>query len=192
MAGRPVIIYLHGFTSSPQSEKARETAAWLAQHRPDIELQVPALSNYPDKAAAQAKALVESLAPRQPRLIGSSMGGFFSAWLSAQFKLYAALVNPGVFIEQRLRSYLGRNTNLYTGERFELNESHLHALAAMSQLQPDERKLLLLLQTGDETLDYRQALRRYPKARAVVETGGSHRFEGYINHLPDILQFFEL
>ena len=49
----------------------------------------------------------------------------------------------------------------------------------------------LLVQTGDETLDYRDAVAKYHGCRQTVEADGSHAFDGYEGWLPDIAEFFE-
>lgn len=189
---QPVLIYLHGFLSAPASEKAQETIAWMQANRPDIELIVPTIANTPDKAAPQLLEIAESVKDRQVGLIGSSMGGFFSAWLSAQYGFKAALINPGTYIADLLQNYIGEHENMYSGERFTLTAEHVELLREYAQLEPDQSNLKVLLQTGDETLDYRDALKRFPDAQITVEEGGNHRFEGYKDHLPDIIEFLGL
>ncbi len=46
-----------------------------------------------------------------------------------------------------------------------------------------------MLQTGDETLDYRLAVEHYQGADVVVEEGGDHSFVNYDQHLPAIMAF---
>lgn len=192
MSQAPLLVYLHGFLSSPQSEKAQETVQWVHQHRPDIEILVPKLADRPSQAVPQLEALFNDIAVRKPALIGSSMGGLYSAWLSAVHGLRAVLVNPGVFLEERLKGYIGENKNYYTDETFTVTVDDLEQLRQLSVFEPDQSQLKLLLQTEDETLDYRHALQRYPNALTTVEEGGNHRFEDYDNHLPDIIKFLHL
>ena len=192
MSQSPLLIYLHGFISSPKSEKAQETIRWAKQHRPDIEVMVPTLADKPSQTIPQLLEIFEELSPRKPALIGSSMGGFHSAWLSAQFDLRAVLVNPGTYIAERLKTYVGENTNMYSGETFELTIDDLKALERQAKLEPNQQNLKILLQTGDETLDYRDALKRFPEAHTTVEQGGNHRFENYDKHLPEMIEFLQL
>ena len=51
---------------------------------------------------------------------------------------------------------------------------------------------LLLLQTGDETLDYREAADYYAASACHVEQGGDHSFCHFENWLPAIAQFLEI
>ena len=48
---------------------------------------------------------------------------------------------------------------------------------------------LLLVETGDEVLDYREAVDFYAGARQVVREGGDHGFSRFTEYLPHILEF---
>ncbi len=98
---RSVLLYLHGFNSSPGSAKAQQMAAWVAANRPDIEVIIPAQPNTP--AAAWA-AIEQTIADLQRRYgsefklgaVGSSLGGFMATRVSEQYGCRAALINPAV------------------------------------------------------------------------------------------------
>jgi len=45
---------------------------------------------------------------------------------------------------------------------------------------------LLLLQTGDDVLDYREAVAKLPKAERIIEEGGTHPFQGVERHFERI------
>jgi hypothetical protein len=51
------------------------------------------------------------------------------------------------------------------------------------------QRYLLLVETGDEVLDYRQAVARYAGAEQVVVEGGDHSLQSFPRHLPRILEF---
>ena len=88
-------VYLHGFNSSPHSLKAQETRDWLARHAPSARFHCPRLSPHPAQALAAAHDLVAAL-PADTLLIGSSLGGFYAAWLADTLKRKAVLINPAV------------------------------------------------------------------------------------------------
>jgi len=189
-----ILIYIHGFLSSPLSLKAEETRHYLTEQQSQIDFLAPQLSNFPDQAYTQ---LTELIAAQQSRyktiaLLGSSLGGFFATTLAEQFNLRAVLVNPAVNpAEHRfLARYQGEQLNPYTNERFVLDDSHRQALAAiyLPVLQRPE-KLWLMVQTADEVLDYREAVTYYRDAPQLVEEGGDHRFQGFPRHLPAIIDF---
>jgi len=50
---------------------------------------------------------------------------------------------------------------------------------------------LLLLQTGDDVLDYKDAVSKLPYAEMIIEEGGTHPFEGIERHFGRISKFFE-
>lgn len=186
-----VIVYLHGFNSSPQSTKARQTADWLAQHAPQHSFQCPALLPYPAEAREQIDALVRE-AGDEVWLIGSSLGGFYATWLAARHDLPAVLINPSVHPYHTLRDYLGPNRNLYTDVPWEFRPEHIDELEAMRvEPLPRPQNFMVLVQTGDEVLDYREAENKYARGHLIVEEGGDHSFRDFDRHLPAILAFFE-
>ena len=188
-----ILLYIHGFLSSSRSEKALDTSAWLERQGVPIEFDCPSLSNNPRRARDQLEAAVEARKRDAIGLIGSSLGGFYATWLSQTYGLPAVLVNPAVRPHSHLDAYLGPNHNPYTGENFEVDEDFLQALEEMEiDPLPAPERLMVMLQTGDETLDYRQALDKYAASRQIVENGGDHRFQNYDRHLPAILEFLQL
>ncbi len=187
---RPAIIYLHGFNSSPRSQKANELKAWLPDLNPDIELLVPELGFDPEQAYRRASDALASVAGRPVGLIGSSLGGYYATALSQQLGIRAALINPAIHPYDLLHNYLGPQHNPYTGERYTLTTGHMRALKALEPgtiRQPEN--LFVLLQTGDETLDYREALRRHPHSPCWIQAGGDHRFQNFDVVVPAILSF---
>lgn len=188
----PTLIYVHGFNSSPQSVKARLLAAALQAQGRGHQLRVPALSHWPQQAIEQLQAEIEAAAG-PVTLIGSSLGGYYSTWLvEHQPGLRAVLVNPAVRPFELLKAWLGENTNLYTADRYQLTEQHLTQLQALycPQLQ-DPSRYLLLVQTADETLDYREAVAHYSACAQFVQPGGSHGFERFEALIPALLAFAE-
>lgn len=47
----------------------------------------------------------------------------------------------------------------------------------------------MLVQTGDEMLDYRHAVEKYRGAKQVVIEGGDHGFQNFSDYIPLILEF---
>lgn len=190
---QPLLIYIHGFQSSPRSQKAQEVQQFLRDHGVPVEFAAPQLANYPALAYQQLVDLVRREQGRQLALIGSSLGGFYATVLAEQFGLRAVLVNPAVNPSRLIEQYLGPNQNPYTGEQFVLTRQHYNE---MKQLEPDclqhPEHLWLMVQTGDETLDYREAVRFYQRCPQQVEEGGNHRFVDFSRHLPEVLKFLQL
>ncbi|RRJ82336.1 YqiA/YcfP family alpha/beta fold hydrolase [Aestuariirhabdus litorea] len=196
----PLLLYIHGFNSSASSVKGRQLQQDLEQRAFDCELWLPDLPHWPAEAVKLMFTRLRPLVGQRPlALIGSSLGGYYGTWLRERLLAEAApgtriplvLINPGVRPFEYWESYLGEQQNLYTGERYELTMDHIRQLALLDvegPSAPDD--CLLLVQTGDETLDYRRAVKRYAGCRQRVEEGGSHGFDGFEATLPEIYRFF--
>lgn len=182
-----MIVYLHGFNSAPASHKARLLQAYLAERGLADRVRCPALPHDPG-AAIQA---IEQEIDRAPgaTLVGSSLGGFYATWLAERHGLRAVLIQPAVFPHVGLAALLGPQENLYTRERYELTAAHIDGWRALAVDRVDPERYLLLLETGDEVLDYRQAVRKYEGARMVIREGGDHTLRTFPEHLPRLLAF---
>ena len=184
------IVYLHGFRSSPASIKAtrlREFAGALPL--PPL-LHVPALHHRTSIAMRGVVEWVERHAKPDVAFIGSSLGGFYATYLAERFGARAVMINPAVRPYDALASSLGMQTNLYTGEAFEVTHEHMDELRAMAVARitrPD--RYFLLVETGDEVLDYREAVAFYGGAHQFVRGGGDYTFTHFEAQLPAIVRF---
>lgn len=185
-----VIIYLHGFLSSPQSQKAQQTLSYMRLHHPDIGFELPQLASYPRQAIEQLQALVDKHQGKRLGFIGSSLGGYLATYLSEKYNARAVLINPAVKPYELLTDYLGQHVNPYTQERFFLEAIHTEQLRELdSESLKQAENYWVLLQTDDETLDYRLAAEKYKHSKLTIEQGGNHSFQGFERFLPDILSF---
>lgn len=185
-----MIIYVHGFNSSAGSGKARELAAWLDARGRGAEFICPDLPHRPVAAIALLSDLISTVPPGQAKLIGSSLGGFYATWLADQFDVKAALINPAVHVQDGLESVLGPQKNYHTGEEYLFTQQHLDELAALDKPAPlRPQNLLLLVETGDEVLDYRAAVNYYAASRQIVVQGGDHGFQSFPQYIETILEF---
>ncbi|OUS24024.1 hypothetical protein A9Q99_26115 [Gammaproteobacteria bacterium 45_16_T64] len=186
------LFYIHGFNSSPQSFKAQLIAGYLRDHALGIDYSVPELSYGPMAAISTLDQAVNECVEsgKEVGLIGSSMGGFYGTWVAEKYQLPLVLVNPAVRPYHLLKDYLGENTNVYTGEVYQFTEQNVEELKQLdieSIAHPE--RYLLLTQQGDEVLDYRDGVEKYQQSRQIVLPGGSHGFDDFEPHLPEILAF---
>jgi len=192
----PTLIYLHGFRSSPASVKAqlllRAVAARPAATRP--RLQVPALPHDPADAVAGVAAWIErevgAAAANDLTLIGSSLGGYYATHLAERYGARAVLINPAIRPYDDLREYLGVQVNLYSGEAFEVVEQHFAELLALKVARVTRpERYFLLVRTGDEVLDWREAVAFYGGARQYVAGGGDHGWTDFGGEWASVLRF---
>lgn len=180
-----MIVYLHGFNSSPQSHKAQVLQRYMAGLGLAQEYACPAL---PPRARDAIEA-IEPLLPTKPCFVGSSLGGYYATYLAEKHRLKAVLINPAIDPHVGLRAYLGPQKNLHTGEPYELTEAHLRDWEALYVPRLTPGRYLLIVETGDEVLDYRRAVERYTGAEQVVIPGGDHSLQSFPRHLARILEF---
>lgn len=190
----PLFIYVHGFNSSPDSVKARLFGEYLKANQEGADIGdyvVPALSHWPAEAIQQLETLITENQQRSVILIGSSLGGFYSLWLTERYKnCTTVLVNPAIYPYHLLAEWLGENENLYTHEHYTLTREHLAQLEALAvDKVTDPQRYLLLTQTADETLDYREAVAFFDKSPAFIQPGGSHGFDQFEKLIPAIISF---
>ena len=187
----PALIYIHGFLSSPLSLKAQQTQAWLAEVHPEIAYHCPQLTPYPEQTRIELELLVESLLPQPVYLMGSSLGGFWATWLAEKYNLRALLINPSVHPCEFMPEYLDIDLKSYHGDDvYRLTHQHIDEINAVD-IQPKRlQNYWLLVQTGDESLDYRQAVARFAGCKQTIEEGGNHSFQGFETYLEKSLTFF--
>ncbi|EPJ46926.1 MAG: hypothetical protein OFPI_32990 [Osedax symbiont Rs2] len=189
------VIYLHGFNSSPKSIKAQQLQEYfvtqaLAKTKNYV-LHIPQLDYQPDVAIEQLTELIEACAGTRILLVGSSLGGYYSIWLAQRYpNCRAVLINPAVYPYTLLLQLLGENTNIYSGQKYQLSEVHIGQLQALEvKTISDPDRLLLLCQKGDETLDYKEAVDKLFAVEQRVTAGGSHSFENFTSIIPAVLAF---
>lgn len=183
-----MLIYVHGFNSSGASGKARVLEAYMSERGMGDRCLCPDL---PDQPAA-AIAMLTDLIRQHPQavLIGSSLGGFYATWLSERFGVKAVLINPAVHAHTLLAGQIGEQTNFGTGLVYQFTQQHVDELAALDLTEvthPDN--ILLMVETGDEVLDYRDAVAYYRHSRQVVIAGGNHHFLSFPQHISTIIAF---
>jgi predicted esterase YcpF (UPF0227 family) len=185
------ILYLHGFNSSPQSHKARLLQGYMQRQGLGDYIEIPEIPSVPAEAIGLLRKQAEKIQQEQGLSVaGSSLGGFYATWLAEKFNCPAVLINPAVKPHELLIKYLGENINYHTAESWILDQAHIEQFRELyiDKITQPER-YLLMLQTGDETLNYRDAVEKYAACPSIIEQGGSHEFDGFERHLDTLLSF---
>jgi len=184
-----LIVYLHGFNSSPQSHKARVLERYLAERGLASEFHCPALPPEADDAIRLAREVTAQVDKTGVCYVGSSLGGFYATHLVERYGGRAVLINPAIDPQVGLRSYLGPQKNLYSAEAYELTEGHLEQWRRLWIPEITPQRYLLMVETGDEVLDYRRAVERYAGAEQVVVQGGDHSLQSFPEQLARVVSF---
>lgn len=184
-----MILYLHGFNSSPASKKASQLREAMAARGLAHRFHAPALPHRPAQAMALIDTWLREHRPDSVTFVGSSLGGYYATYLAETHDAGAVLINPAVRPYGLLGPLLGPQQNLYTGERYELTPQHIGELRALEVDAVHPERYLLLVETGDEILDYRRAVERYAGARQIVLEGGDHSFSRFGDYVDIILNF---
>ena len=187
------LLYLHGFRSSPQSTKARQMAAWLGVHRPDVLWHCPQLSPSPAKAMKSVLAHTASWPRESMAVVGSSLGGFYATWVAEQCRCPAVLLNPAIDPARDLGKYIGEITAWHNDERIHFRAEFIDELRALvpAGLTHPERYLAVIAK-GDEVLDWREMSARYVGCRIRLLEGSDHALSDFDDQLPEVLRFLGL
>lgn len=185
-----MILYLHGFRSSPGSFKARKMAEYLQQAGRGHEYICPQLPASPLLAIQQIEAILSGYPAHQVTLIGSSLGGYYATWIAERYGCKAILLNPAVKPPRDLEKYVGVTTAYHSDEVFEFKPEYVAQLRAyeVAAITRPERYFLLAA-TGDEILDWREMTAHYPAAKQVIINGSDHGMADFVDYLDLILAF---
>ena len=191
-----MILYLHGFRSSPQSAKARLLAQRMRELGRADEYVCPQLPASPRAAMALALGLAQASAQTQAQpasqlcIIGSSLGGFYATALAERLGCRAVLLNPAVWPMATLEQQVGISVDYHTGAPFEFKREYIGELAELEVRQITQpQRYFLLAASGDEVLDYRRMLAHYPGAHTHLIDGGDHAISDFAKYLDPVLQF---
>jgi len=188
-----VLLYLHGFESSPKSLKIIQTRDFLSENQPMLAPQQP-----PQMGAI--RDLLDDFIETQPitAVMGSSLGGFWTHYVVSrlhergQHQVRGVLINPAVQPYNWMPAEPVTRIHPYTQETYQLTGDDRDVLRAAEQKFSLDVDLLVLLQAGDERLDYRQARDYYRNQRMIVEQGGDHSFCDFPRYLPTALEFLDV
>jgi predicted esterase YcpF (UPF0227 family) len=190
------IVYLHGFNSSPASAKAQQLGNAIAALDPRSRPAyfVPQLPHRPATALRSVMDWVDAANCPSGKdtltFVGSSLGGFYATFLAERYGAKAVLINPAIRPAESLASYLGPQRNPVSGETYELTREHFAELEAFNVVRVTQpQRYFLLVQSGDELLDWREAVAFYGGAWQSVQGGGDHAFQHFDTQIVPILRF---
>jgi predicted esterase YcpF (UPF0227 family) len=195
------VLYLHGFRSGPQSTKARFVGAWFAQHHPEVVWCCPQLPASPKDSAKLIMTLVQDWPRHSMVVMGSSLGGFYATWVAAHLGCTAVLLNPAVHPARDLVNFIGAQPtwhkpedSIYFDLAFIEELKALYVGAGLAWLGlpsavADAKRLLTVIATGDEVLDWHEMAARYAHAQQHIIQGSDHGLSDFEDVWPVVLDF---
>jgi predicted esterase YcpF (UPF0227 family) len=195
-----MILYLHGFRSSPASFKARLLADEMARRGLSADWCCPQLPPSPRVAAELAMSLARDQLAESTRrgqtspgaltVIGSSLGGYYATWLAEQLDCKAVLLNPAVHAPRDLATQVGQQSMYHSGAPFEFRAEYVDELAALQVEHPTRpERYFLIAATGDELLDWREMRDWYAGCRQRIVEGSDHGLSDFAVWMPEVLGF---
>lgn len=185
-----MILYLHGFRSSPNSRKAQCIATLMRAHGLEGDFVCPQLPVSPRAAAAVALAAARLDCESKLALVGSSLGGYYATWVAERLGCRAALLNPAIRPYEDLKQHLGRQPVFYSTETIDVKPEYLDELLALEvpAITRPERYFLVSA-TGDRLIDWHTMVERYRGCRQRVIEGSDHEISDFDRYAGEVLEF---
>jgi predicted esterase YcpF (UPF0227 family) len=188
------VLYLHGFRSSPKSAKAQYMGAWMRAHRPDVQWWCPQLPPSPKESMAMLFEQLASWPVDRMAVVGSSLGGFYATVVAELTGCRAALLNPAINPARDLAGHIGDLTSFHDpDDHFYFRAEYVTQLRVMTpRMITRPERYFAIVAKGDEVLDWREMIARYPGATIRLLEGGDHALSDFDEHLLPLLAFLGL
>jgi len=201
------LLYLHGFRSSPLSAKAVKMAAAVQASHPAVHWWCPHLPPSPRQAMAMLMAGIAGWPQGSMAVVGSSLGGFYATWVGARWGCKTVLLNPAVDPARDLAAHIGAHPQWHQPEETvffqahfvdELRDLYVGGAGPLgTKPWPDGRaapgadpnQVLAIVAQGDEVLDWREMVARYPQATLRLIPGSDHGLSDFDDHLTSLTSY---
>ncbi|HYM47689.1 MAG TPA: YqiA/YcfP family alpha/beta fold hydrolase [Burkholderiaceae bacterium] len=184
-----VIVYLHGFRSSPESRKALMLRARLQQRGLTDQYLRPALSASPRTASQSVLNIVQAVPADRLALIGSSLGGYYATWAAEKLGCRAVLLNPAIDPARDLRAHTGRQPVFFSNDEIDFRPEYIDELRALDTPVTKPERYFLIAATGDALIDYKTMVAKYRGARQHVIEGSNHELSDFAQYVDEVLSF---
>ncbi len=183
-----VVVYLHGFRSSPASKKGQILRKAFEE---SLGYRAPDLNVGPLEAQKVMLETVKDLNPKDLCLVGSSLGGFYATWLAERIGCKAVLLNPATEPWAVINDYLGLQTIHNTNRTIFVKPEYADQAREMATEATDPSRYLVFLSTADEVLDWTKGQKKYSQCEQVILPNNTHEIESFEDCLPAIKAFLK-
>ena len=188
-----LVVYLHGFRSSPRSSKAQMTGEAIAHRKKRgaaIEWYCPQLLASPRESMDMVQRHIDASKADRLSVIGSSLGGFYTNYLAEHYGCKGIALNPAVRAGRELAPHVGMMTAYDSEEPFDFRPEYVDELNRMQvESITSPERYLLLAATGDELLDWREMAAFYAGAQQIIIQGSDHGIHNYSEYLDAVVDF---
>ena len=186
------ILYFHGFKSSSDSTKAKDLHKFISRRTRNTILITPNIHDNFHDAHDQIINLIES---NQPNIffMGSSLGGYYASFFSQKYNKKAVLINPAIPPLKDFEMHLGKNKNYSNGNKFIITKNDIDYIRSLSYkkiLKP--KNLMILLESGDEILNYNDTSSYFSGSHIDILYGGDHSYSSFKEKLNKIQDFLKI
>jgi predicted esterase YcpF (UPF0227 family) len=186
------ILYFHGFKSSSDSSKAQEFKKFIENKTSQTKIIIPDLEDDFKEAHKQIETLIDKNSPNI-LYMGSSLGGYYALYFAQLYKSKSVLINPAIAPLNDFEIHLGKNENYATGNKFTISKddiSYIRSLHHKKILEPKNN--LILLESGDEILNYVESSSYFRGSYIDIFYGGNHSYTSIKEKFTKIKEFFNL
>jgi predicted esterase YcpF (UPF0227 family) len=190
-----LLVYLHGFRSSPNSTKAvmtGEAVRALSNAQNSYEWYCPQLLASPKESMEMVIKHIEQSQIDRIVIIGSSLGGFYTNYLAEKYQCKGIVLNPAVYAARELEAHVGMMTAYDSEDPFDFKAEYIDQLLALQvNAITNPERYFLIAAKGDELLDWKEMAAFYPGAKQLILDGSDHGIADYAAHLPAVIEFIE-
>ena len=190
-----LVVYLHGFRSSPNSTKAvmtGEAVRALSSEDHSYEWYCPQLLASPKESLEMVVKHIDQAKVDSTVIVGSSLGGFYTNYLAEKYQCKVIVLNPAVYAARELEPHVGMMTAYDSAEPFDFKAEYIDELRALQvDSITDPGRYFLIAAKGDELLDWNEMVAFYSGAKQLILEGSDHGISDYVNHLPAVTDFIE-
>ena len=186
------ILYFHGFKSSSDSSKAQEFKKFIENKTSQTKIIIPDLEDDFKEAHKQIETLIDKNSPNI-LYMGSSLGGYYALYFAQLYKSKSVLINPAIAPLNDFEIHLGKNENYATGNKFTISKddiTYVRSLHHKKILKPKNN--LILLESGDEILNYVESSSYFRGSYIDIFYGGNHSYTSIKEKFTKIKEFFNL
>jgi hypothetical protein len=188
------LLYLHGFRSSPNSTKAVKVAERVQRDHPDVHWWCPQLPPSPREAVELIQRGIANWPSSSMAVVGSSLGGFYATRVALDTGCRAVLLNPAVDPARDLAKYIGEQTAWHNpDERFYFRPEYVDELRELAGGPlPHPERVMAVIAKGDEVLDWREMVARYPGVHLKLLEGSDHAISDFDDHINEVFAHLQL